>query len=297
MSEIVIWGEVLFCIDFCMDFCALYFTLKLLHLNTNVHRLCFASAICAAAGVICVPIIDSILRAAISVFSVFITIAIPMFGKHRPIHNYLGAVFLFLFLEAAAGGMMTVLFYTLNRTFSDLGVQLPHDNLRLRIFFLAAAILFFLLGIVSRMLSDADIRKLVQRGGTVHIGFDGREVTLPCLFDSGNLVREPISGNPVVIVPECALDILGIDGDALSCGTVKGSRLISMKTLDAESLHWGIRPEAMCLRADSIDISDAEVYLVFCGQLSEAIIPTAILQHRANRKSNDFSFERKDVSA
>ncbi len=297
MNEVVIWGEVLFCIDFCMDFCALYFTSKLLHLNTKVLRLCIGAVICASTGVLCVTIANRILRTTVSVVSIIIAVCLLLMNEHRQFRSYPAAVFLFFFLEAAAGGMMTVLFYVLNRSFSDLGVHLPYDNLRLRMFFLAAAVLFFLLGILSRMLSDADIRKLVQRGGTARIEFDGREVVLPCLFDSGNLVREPISGKPVVIVPEFSLDALGMDADALACGTVTGSRLISIKTLDAESLHWGIRPKTMDLRADDIEIRDAEVYLVFSGQITQAIVPTALLQHRINTGSTDFSSERKDVSA
>ena len=158
---------------------------------------------------------------------------------------------------------------------------------RRRWFFLIAAVIFFLLGIVSRMLSDADTKKLVQRGGTAWIRMNDREVTVPCLFDSGNLVTEPISGKSVVFVPYQTQQELGIVPGALEDGTMMGSRLIPMKTLDSDSIRWGIRPDAIRFSADSIDIPRADVYLVFSRNIEYVIVPTALLKYAAH--------ERKDV--
>ncbi len=281
MGDVVIWGEVLFCIDFCMDFCALYFTAKLLGLSSDRKRLCAGALICASAGVFCTAMQGGLLTAAVSAAALFLAAAILIPKVQRRIRSLLAAVLLFLFFEACTGGVMTALFYFLNRQFVSLGFHIPSGTSRIRWFFLAAATVFFLLGIISRMLSDADVKKLVQRGGEAIVRIGGREASFPCLFDSGNLVREPISGKPVVFIPSRAQMTLGIDAAVLDSGGVPGSRLIPMKTLDAASLRWGICPEAVCLRADDIAIGDAAAYVVFSDQIEHAIVPTALLRHHS----------------
>ena len=280
MGEVVIWGEVLFCIDFCMDFCALYFTSRLLGLHTGIKRLCISAAVCAAAGVICASEIRLWGQAAVMMTALFIAVFLLISDERRHLRCYIRTILLFLFLEACCGGIMTALFYSLNRSFSALGMHVTHEAARFRWFLITAAVLFLLLGIISRMISDADVKKLVQRGGKAEIRIGERELHIPCLFDSGNLVREPISGKPVIFLPQTAQKSFGIDTDSLSDGRIPGSRLIPMRTLDAETLRWGIRPERMCLWADDIAVIDANVYLVFSDRITEAIVPTVLLQHR-----------------
>ena len=295
MGEVVIWGEVLFCIDVCMDFCALYFTARLLHLTDNLRQLFLGAVICALAGVICTAVSHTLLQLAVSLTALLVAAALLIPKERRRLRSILGTVMLFVFLESCTGGMMTALFYLLNRCFWGLGVSVSDDSSRLRWFFLAAAVLFFLLGFLCRMLSDADVRRLCQRGGTVTVRFRGREVTSACLFDSGNLVREPISGKPVVIVPETCRGALGIDAKALSDGTIHGSRLIPMKTIDAESLCWGIPPDEMRLCADDIDICDISAYIVFSDRINEAIVPTSVLMHRTGNRKKEKNPENERI--
>ncbi len=280
MGEVVIWGEVLFSIDFCMDFCALYFTAKLLGFPTGIKRLCCAAFICASAGVIGAVEMHAVWQIIVALCALLIAVWLMLPKNRRRFRCLISAILLFLILEACTGGVMTVLFYGLNRRFANLGVHVSGESARIRLFFLAAAVIFFLLGIIARMVSDADVKKLVKRGGSAEVRIGSRELHIPCLFDSGNLVREPISGKPVVFLPDSAKDHLGIDADLLSDGSIPGSRLIPLKTLDAETLRWAIRPDRMWLSADEIQIDDADVYLVFSERIVEAIVPTTLLQHR-----------------
>ena len=286
MGEVVIWGEVLFCIDFCMDFCALYFCAKWLGWSTNTKHLCLGSALSAAFGVICTASETLLLKVMVSLVALSLSIFILIPKQERRISRRFTGILLFFFLETCVGGIMTTVFYFLNRQFSALGFRITDENARYRLFFLIAAGIFFLLGIIHRKLDDADCRKLVQRGGTASIRLHGKEAAIPCLFDSGNLVKEPISGKPVVFVPHHLQHTLGIVPDSLESGTMMGSRLIPMKTLDSSSLRWGIQPDAISFQADSISIPYAEVYMVFSNQIKHAIVPTALLKHAAQKRKD-----------
>lgn len=283
MGDVVIWGEVLFCIDFCMDFCALYFCAKLLGWSTNAKHLCLGSAICASFGVICTAADAPVIKVILSMLALTLSVLILIPKADRRIGRLFTGILLFFVLEACVGGIMTCVFYFLNRQFTSLGFRITEENARYRLFFLIAAGIFFLLGIIHRKLYDADCRKLVQRGGSALIRLHGKEVSVPCLFDSGNLVKEPISGKPVVFVPHHLQNTLGVVPSSLESGTMMGSRLIPMKTLDSSSLRWGIQPDAISFQADRIAIPYAEVYIVFSNQIQQAIVPTALLKYAAQK--------------
>ena len=169
MGDVVIWGEVLFCIDFCMDFCALYFCAKLLGWGTSVKRLCLGSAVCASFGVLCTAVDHVILKVFASLTALLLSVFFLMPKTERRIRRLLAGILLFFVLEACAGGIMTTVFFFLNRQFVSMGVRITEEDTLHRWFFWIAATIFFLLGIVSRMLSDADCKKIVQRGGTACI--------------------------------------------------------------------------------------------------------------------------------
>lgn len=277
MDGVIVWGEVLFCIDFSMDFCALYFTCKLLGWRVRLRRLLPAAAICAGISVFCTAVLSGAVSAAMLLLGWLTSAVILAPRKKRKIRMMLCAFFLFLFLEACAGGIMTVIFVWLNRRFAALGFTVSDGAVRHRLFFMTASAIFVFLGVICRIISRAEIKKLVKRNGTASVQWNGHETVVPCLFDSGNLVSEPISGKPVMILPYKEQYRLGVEPAQLENGRVHGSRLIPLKTLDRLSLSWGILPDAVRLQADRLDIPETEIYIVFSRGTEYAIVPTAVL--------------------
>ncbi len=290
MHDVVIWGEVLFCIDFCMDFCALYFCAKLLGWCVSLKRILLDSLLCAVIGVICAANQRTLLTVVLSCIALGAAIVLIVPKAYRRFTSVISAICLFFFLEACTGGIMTAAFYWLNDRFYTLGFTVSDTNSRSRLFFLCAALILFILGIVNRILTDADVRKLVQRGGEAVIRIRERESVVPCIFDSGNLVCEPISGKSVVFVPSNLLEPLGIQKPMLENGEILGSRLIPIRTLDHSSYQFGIRPDSFHLIADGVDVERADIYLVFSDHVTHAIVPTTLLQHTNGKRA-----KRKDV--
>ena len=280
MNGIVIWGEVLFCIDASMDFCALYFTLKLCGQRISLLRLCTAAFLSAGLGVFCTAYGLSTGWSLLLLCGAWMMLwpiaAGCRFGHRWP--ECIRALLLFLFLQACAGGMMTAVFVFLNRFAVKNDIFLPSEIPRTRLFFVFAGVIFLLLGVFSRLLSDSKVRRLVQRGGIAHVTYNDRSRQIPCLFDSGNLVREPISGKPVMILPQAEADALGIRQEMLNEGNLRGSRLIPMKTLTGDRLLWGIMPRETTLKAEGILIKSTNMYMVFSEGTDLAIVPTSVIQ-------------------
>ena len=279
MDGVVIWGEVLFCIDFSMDFCALYFMCSLFGWKPRYRRLIAASACCAAAGVLSIAVSSGFLSALLMIAGWGFSAILLIPPTKRRISTAAAAFLLFLFLEACAGGIMTALFYFLNRQFSSYGFIVTDTTSRCKLFFLCTGLIFIVIGIVFRTASYTELQKLVTAGGVAAVQLNGKETCVPCLFDSGNLVREPISGKPVIVLPYREQHQLGIDPSLLEKGMLRGCRLIPLKTLGRTFISWGIRPEHIRVHADNLDIPDADFYIVFSRETEQAIVPASVLLH------------------
>lgn len=78
---------------------------------------------------------------------------------------------------------------------------------------------------------------------SVRIDHEGRSVSLTALTDTGNLLRDPVSGEPVLVAPpQAGLALLGLNGSQLSdpaqtllSGRISGLRLIPYNTVGQQS--------------------------------------------------------------
>ena len=73
------------------------------------------------------------------------------------------------------------------------------------------------------------------------------------------------------------------------------SMVNDMKTIDAESLCWGIPPDEIRLCADDIDICDISAYIVFSDRINEAIVPTSVLMHRTGNRQKEKNTENERI--
>ena len=93
-----------------------------------------------------------------------------------------------------------------------------------------------------------------RRFVSVHLGYSGKTVDLTALHDTGNTLRDPVTGEQVLVAgPDVAKMLLGLDSDALRdpAGTlvrmpIPGLRLIPYRAIGtSQGMLLGIRiPEA-----------------------------------------------------
>ena len=249
--EHTVYIDLYFMINFAMDFLCFYLTSWLLSLHRSLLRTMLASAFGALYA--CVALLVGMR----GVWSILADLAICLImcaiAYYRPKEARAVAVDALVYsaVSILLGGAMTALFYFFNRMGLDrlLGSEEDADGVTVWLFALIA-----IAGAIGTAFGGRLMRKkATRRACRVSITLGGRTVTLDGICDSGNLLCEPISALPCIIIdPEC-LDKLVGRGDAravidrriedLSEGICRRVRVIPMRTVGGESVGYGIRAD------------------------------------------------------
>lgn len=189
-----VWGDLLFLINFSMDFLCLYLTARLLHRRLRPLPAIGAAVLGGVYSVAALFIeasrpISLLLDAAVCA----LMCAVAFARRGRRWRQLLSEIGVYFAVATALGGMMTALFNLLNR------LHLPKNTGGDSI----SAWLFLLLALISGLTAwrgTGLLRGLRSRSfAEVEIAFCGRRLTLHGVTDSGNLLRDPITGRAVII--------------------------------------------------------------------------------------------------
>lgn len=138
-----------------------------------------------------------------------------------------------------------------------------------------AAVLLF-----GRLLAGKGQR--AERKGTVRICWRGQETVLPALVDSGNLLRDSVTGLPVIVAPGAAMGPLlpaGMNpGDTASL--TAGFRLIRVRTAAGEKTLMCFHPGGVELRLGKVRRAADAVIALSASALPRALVPTALLDDK-----------------
>lgn len=189
-----VWGDLLFLINFSMDFLCLYLTARLLHRRLRPLPALGAAVLGGVYSVAALFIetsrpISLLIDAAVCA----LMCAVAFARRGRRWRQLLSEIGVYLASAAALGGMMTALFNLLNR------LRLPKntggDSISAWLFLLLALISGFTAWRGTGLLRGLRSRSFAE----VEIVFCGRRLTLHGVTDSGNLLRDPITGRAVII--------------------------------------------------------------------------------------------------
>lgn len=119
----------------------------------------------------------------------------------------------------------------------------------------------------------------------VELGFGGRSVILPAMLDSGNLLRDPITGLGVLVAPARALKPLFPDISDLcdACSLPVGFRLLNVRTAAGGGLWPMFRPDVCRLYLNG-RACDAELLVAVAGRDyggAQALVPISALPAKA----------------
>lgn len=191
----VIYGDVLLLIDFCIDFFVLYTTG--IFLRRSIKAVC----ITAAALIGGIYSVAEVFINGNDVIDFFISIAVGLlmcyisFGSYK----FIKTVFVFFGTAAMIGGIMFAVYFFLGSYHYSI-----FGNMRGYAYSHIPLWLFVLLAILSLAISWMFSHIGRERGEKKEINAKvfrgGKSVTVRLLLDSGNLVKEPISGKNVVII-------------------------------------------------------------------------------------------------
>jgi hypothetical protein len=217
--------------------------------------------------------------------------AIVFAQKNSAFPSTLLCSFLYIGISMMTGGTMTAIFNFLNRL--DLPIDsIEDDN--------ASPYIFIILAIISGLITLRSGQILSKRSTistcTLTITVNGKEATFNALSDSGNLVKDPISNKPVIVVDRQIFSNIAdisvfssfVNGKISDDVHYRSLRLIPIKTAAGMSTLVAIMPDKSIVeiynpkkkRAEKLAI-DALVAPSDLGKIADgcnAIIPAEILK-------------------
>ncbi len=274
-----IYADVLFAIDLSMDFLALYITAYLLKFKIKKHRLALAGVIGALYSVISVVLRrDSIVLTA----AVAAVMCLAAYGKCG-IDRFFGRLVSFFAVNMLLGGGMTAIFNIFSKTegvrkvviygkVHEVNAQMP---------FAMYLFGFSLIALLTFLFGKIFTQKGVARHRVLTIWYKGKRSVHDVIEDSGNMLCEPVSGDPVVFLTENAVR-RAFGDDMLPCfespdcnamSAEKGKmRMVVYETVGGHDM-------SVCMRAEKAYVGDTEYRLwfalgrAFTANGSDGIIP------------------------
>jgi len=286
-----VYVDLFFLINFSMDFLCLFLTAKILNHRMIVWRTLAAAVV----GGVYADLSLFVSFGRIPTFVVDMLVCVLMCGIvfWRP--KKLGSLPLYILVFAAVsmalGGFMTALFHLFNRVpwLSDPGIS-AEEGISVWIFALLAIISGGITLLGGRFFTGRATRKNAE----LYLYYEGRSLRLRAMTDSGNLLREPISGRLCVVADIRALSPLlpreilqaAKRGDPSALEAVgprhaKNLRLIPTHTASGEGMLLGVRMERILIedgkKSREVDAMVALADLGGRAEGSEALLPAGLL--------------------
>lgn len=281
-----LYGDVLFLVNFSMDFLTLYITAQLLHRSVKRLRLTLSAAIGGAYGVAaCFMGGPLILRIAVNI-AVSLLMCFIVFGKRS-----LAPCALFYGAGCLLGGVMTAVFGIIDSipgtqtVFVDGAYRTVSGDIPLGWSVTVAAVIAVLTIVLGRY--SRQRRQASEYRMTVVIAGHRAELTGIC--DSGNLLTEPMSGRPVVILTSDAMRRLLpeeicrsiLSDDPISVSELpqqytKSVRLIPSESVGGKKLLVGFVPDTVTVSGE-----EKNALIAVCPKMSgfmgcDALIPAVL---------------------
>ena len=193
----VVYGDLLFFINFSMDFLCFYISCLLLHQRLPIFRTCLSSFVGGVYSVLALFLtFDGAKATIIDILVLALMCFVVYCGKEVTFLRIVKGIFLYFFVSALLGGLMTALFSIFNRIELLAGDYGLDDGINVWIFVLLVIIASMCTLGGGRVFRSSSSKKTAQLIIESELG----EVELRTLVDSGNLAYEPISGKAVVFV-------------------------------------------------------------------------------------------------
>ena len=245
--EQTVYIDLFFIINFSMDFLCFFLSSSLLTQKMHVWRVILASLIggayaCAALFIPIAGVGGVLLDIAACV--VMSAVAVKKKGNGKEVWVY---SLVFTACSILLGGFMTVLFSFFNKIGLDrlLGSEGDSDGVSVWLF----ALLAVLGGLISFLGGKFFKKKAGRQSCKLELTFGQKSIELSALCDSGNLLTDPITSKPCIVVdissaasilPEDILYFIRSGGVKATAANMK-IRVIPTRTVSGSGILYAIR--------------------------------------------------------
>lgn len=288
-----VYVDLLFIINLSMDYLCLYICAKVMKRKVSAVKLLISSSLGALYSVLSLFLpIGSFVALIFDAAVCFLICSLAFHEKQRGLSSTMLCSFLFVGISMMTGGCMTAIFNLLNRINFPLD-EIDGDSISTYLFASAAAIA----GIIALRSGQAISRHASVTSCHLTVKVGSNSLSVNALADSGNLVRDPISGKQIILIDKEAFSSLGdasvydmfISGQTCSDGIIppRGLRLIPINTASGHGILAASIPDEILVSyidkkgktktfsADAL-ISPTRLYKNSDGY--KAIVPTDLIK-------------------
>lgn len=288
--EQTVYADLLFMINFSMDLLCMFFVARLLTRRFSLLRATFASAMGGLYAVASLfSPLENTIGTLIDVLFCLIMCVITFANRHeRPTSLLLISAAYFL-SSMLLGGIMTAIFNLMNQASPPLDALSESGDMPLWLFALVAAASSAVTWIGGRFLRT----RAQVTSAEVEIRLGKRKTVVRAMCDSGNLLRDTVSGKPVIVSDlRSAVNLLPVDCPAIAewntetvaelpLSVASRVRMIPMGTAATEGILFALRPDSITIRTGN-QIKNADALVGFAdircasGEYA-AIIPPELI--------------------
>ena len=194
----IVYADLLFLVNFTMDFLCFFVTARILCRPFKVWRCCIASVL---GGVYSVVVLFAGFNAVIGLLADLgfcIIMCLVAYGiKENQTGTFLFHATVYFGVSVGTGGCMTAMYSLLNRMDLPLDkVESNPDGISVWLFGLLAVASGVIAAFGGKIFKNVSNDAIVS----VYISYNKREATLNGIIDTGNMLKDPISGKPVMII-------------------------------------------------------------------------------------------------
>ncbi len=243
----IVYWDILFLINFFMDYLTIYATSKMSGVSSSGIKIGIASI---AGGIYGIFIFENSIVAAGGLFFSLFMLYIAFSCLNMKI-------ILFFYLNTFLFGGMGSFLNNLVGEVRQMGNMIYMEN-NLSLILIGGTIASFLAVFFFKLLK----RTLIKEGQIkkILVSFEGKNIEIAGLMDTGNLLLDPVTGYPVILVffekikdilPDVLKSFLCESRDLTSAMNLKYKnkiRLIPYKTAGDESILKGFKPDYIILK-------------------------------------------------
>ena len=270
-----IYLDVLFCVNFVIDYVILLTVSKFLTLSCRQLRLLGGAAVGGLSSfVILLPPLPSGVSLCINMLSAFLVVGAAFAPMPKKLYLKTSAAF-FMISFGYCGAMIAVwlLFAPSSVVIRNSSVYIAISPVMLVV---TTLVCYVIIRMIMRITGKREAENIACR---LRFTLAGRQVELVGKTDTGNMLKEPFSDLPVIVVSKAAVTVPEIEnsGDALQSGL----RLIPYSSVGGSGLLKAYRCRNIYICSGKKEIT-AEAYIALCDEkmLSggiKALVPDVLI--------------------
>ncbi|MBO5111291.1 MAG: sigma-E processing peptidase SpoIIGA [Clostridia bacterium] len=231
-----VYADVLFLVNFSMDLLSLYGAGALLKRKKRSLRLVLAALLGGIYGVLDVIFTPPGVWGIILLLTASVIMCLLAYGKAGFFSTYV----VFLGAEAFLGGVMSLLYTAASKLLhaSQTGASPAEGHLTLRGFLLALAA-----SVLVGLLTERTLNRSVTGTAEVRVTVCGRTFRFSAVCDSGNLLTDPLTDAPVILMGESVPGAAWLS----ALENPKGYRVIPYESVGGSGLLFAHKPEMLAI--------------------------------------------------